>query len=120
MMTTTERQAIVNAITYKPYWKINLIEKTDDRPYIQIHYDPPAGQDWYGGKVYLSPHMCRQEIVGKCFGAIQAAESHEMREAFRYKGASIYNPHLDPDELVKVAKKLSNFNVRDDAMGKLP
>lgn len=40
----------------------------------------------------------------------------EMREFFRYRGASIYNPHIDPDVLVDVARKASSFNMRDNAM----
>ena len=60
--------------------------------------------------------MCRQEIVAAVYGAIEKAELHEIREFFRYKGASIFNPHLDPDVLAEVAKKKSSFNVRENAM----
>ena len=60
--------------------------------------------------------MCRQEVVGVVFSAIEKAELHEMREFFRYRGASIYNPHIDPDVLVAVAKKASSFNMRENAM----
>ena len=71
---------------------------------------------WKSGKRYLSIYMCRQEIVGAVFGLIKDAEMHEIREWFRYKGASIFNPHLDPDVLAEVAKKKASFNVRENAM----
>ena len=117
------------AIRYKPGWSILVREDSGDRPYIQIAVDeraeasttacgPDYGkrQPWRSGKHYLSPHMCKQEIVGAVFGAIQAAEMHELREWFRYKNATIYNPHLDPDALVPFAKRLENFNFRNNAM----
>jgi hypothetical protein len=114
-----EMREIIESITYKHGWEIELDH--DDRPYIQLRVigtDSVTHQRtvWKSGKRYLSPHMCRQEIVGAVFGLIKDAEEHEMREWFRYKGASIFNPHLDPDALAEVAKKKASFNVRDNAM----
>lgn len=121
-LTATEMREIVRAITYKPGWEIMFRKEvgTDD-VYVQIEattLDSITLQPstWKGGKHYLSQWMCRQEVVGVVFSAIEKAELHEMREFFRYKGASIYNPHLDPDVLVAVARKASSFNVRENAM----
>lgn len=116
---------ILGQIAYKPGWYFrNGIE--DGRMWVQvgvtqeaeIAFDPIAGEKvpWRGAKHFLSPHMCRQEIVGTVLHAIERAEMHEIREWFRYKGRSIYNPHLDPDALVEVAKYARNFNTRDNAM----
>lgn len=116
---------ILGQITYKPGWYFrNGIE--DGRMWVQvgvteeaeIAFDPIAGEKvpWRGAKHYLSPHMCRQEIVSTVLHAIERAEMHEVHEWFRYKGRSIYNPHLDPDALVVVAKFARNFNTRDNAM----
>lgn len=133
MLTSREMGRILEAITYKPGWSISLYVEADGpkgwgRPYIQITVDAtsdatldPTGRTsertpWKSGKRYLSPHMCRQEIVGVVFDLIKAAELHEVHEWFRYKGASIYNPHLDPDVLAEVARKRSSFNVRENAM----
>lgn len=126
-MTFNEMTAIVGAITYRPGWQILLGEDfKSSRPYIQIavtkdsdsSLSPVTGErePWKSGKHYLSPHMCRQEIVGAVFGAIKAAEDHEMKEWFRYRGASIYNPHLDPDALYDLARFEKNFNLRNNAM----
>lgn len=123
---------IVQAITYKPGWYIRLRmgqPSIGDRAYIQLEIteEAEASSDplrkkprmgWRGGKHYVSEHMCRQEIVGVVYGAIEAAELHEMREWFRYRGCSIYNPHLDPDVLVETMQGLGRmaFNVRANAM----
>ncbi|MNF29691.1 hypothetical protein D3C85_851500 [compost metagenome] len=120
LLTVEQMREIVNAITYKPDWTIHL-KDDGDRLYVQIEAttldsitrEPTT---WKSGKNYLSPFMCRQEVVGVVFGAIEKAEIHEMREFFRYKGASIYNPHLDPEALVELASRKENFNMRDNAM----
>lgn len=126
-MTPLEIIGIVNEISYKPGWSIIVAEEA---PFVTVQIDVSAQTEaaldstktdgtrtpWRSGKKYLSTAMCRQEIVGACFGMISDAESHEMREWFRYRGASIYNPHLDPDSLVSVARKASSFNIRDNAM----
>ncbi len=140
-MTFDNIKSLVDAVTYKPGWSIRLdqdkpllvhkvswkfTEEINGRPYIQVRVEewtdaalsPHTGkrQAWSGGKRYLSYHMCRQEIVGACLEAIKSAEMHELHEWFKYKGRSIYNPHLDPDALAKVAKYAKNFSVRDNAM----
>lgn len=118
-MTGHELQALVEQCTYKPGW--TLLFNSDDRPYVQWEVeglDSISKQPtrWRSGKRYLSSFMCRQEVVAAVFSLALAAEEHEAREWFRYKGASIYNPHLDPDVLAQVAKKAESFNVRADAM----
>lgn len=127
MMDFDDMHSLVRACTYKPGWLIHL--RDDGRPYIQVEVTEEAEasmesqgpnkgvrSSWKGGKTYLSPHMCRQEIIGAVLSALQKAELHETMEWFRYRGASIYNPHLDPDVLWEVARKASSFNTRQNAM----
>lgn len=126
-MTHEEIVSIISAITYKPGWKL-LVGLDGTRPFIQVAVDETSDASldshtrdgtrtpWKSGKRYLSPHMCRQEVVGAAFALIKDAELHETHEWFRYRGASIFNPHLDPDVLVGVAKKASSFITRDNAM----
>lgn len=135
MMTYEEIKELVSAVSYKPGWTVALRREecyskltglASDRIYIQVHVadwteaavSPYSGerQSWRGGKRYLSYHMCRQEIVGACLDAIKSAEMHELHEWFRYKGRSIFNPHIDPDALVEVVKFKKNLSVRKDAM----
>jgi hypothetical protein len=118
---------IIGNITYKPGWEI-LLGQSDGRPYVQLAVSEesdltldPTGKTtertpWKSAKRYLSEHMCRQEVVGAVMGLITDAELHEVREWFRYKGASIFNPHLDPDVLAEVARKKASFNIRTNAM----
>ena len=125
-MTFEEIYAIVQEITYKPGIDILCKQDAGGRAFVQISVgaendlslSPFTGkhEPWKSGKHYLSEFMCRQEIVGSVFGAIRNAEEHEMKEWFRYKGASIYNPHLDPDVLALIAKKKASFNLRKNAM----
>lgn len=130
-MQFSTMQEIVDDISYKPGWSILLKQETDQsrRPYIQVSVDetaeasmdprwPDRRAPWRGGKHYLSQHMTRQEVVGVVFGAIKAAEEHETREWFRYSGASIFNPHLDPDKLAGFIKKMGRhaFDLREDPM----
>ena len=120
-----EFHSYIDQITYKRGWYIRTgIE--EGRMWMQIgvteeaeiSYDPIAGKKvpWRGSKHYMSKHMCRNEIVSMVFHAIERAEMHEVREWFRYKDRSIFNPHLDPDALVKVATYAKNFNSRENAM----
>lgn len=125
-MTYDEMTEIVQNISYRPGWTILIGKDLSDRPFVQISVSEEseaslspftgAREPWKSGKHYLSPHMCRQEVVGAVFGAIKAAEDHEMKEWFRYKNASIYNPHLDPDALAELARWKNNFNLRENAM----
>lgn len=128
-MNYLEMKTLVERCSYKPGWTIEFHHDSNDRrPYIQISVDETSDASldsylrdgtrtpWKPGKRYLSPFMCRQEVVGAVFGLIKDAEMHEIHEWFRYRDASIYNPHLDPEALHSIAKKASSFNVRENAM----
>lgn len=124
-LSNAEAQTIINACTYKHGWEILYTGDFESgTAVLQLSISKDVGRDsmsgnpvaWKSGKRNLSRFMCRQELVGAVFGLIKDAELHEMREFFRYKGASIFNPHLDPDALVEMAKKASSFNCRENAM----
>lgn len=129
-MFNYEMEDIVKKITYKPGWTIDfhIDHHRGSSPYVQIAVDERSDASldsqkrdgtrtpWKSGKRYLSQFMTRQEIVGTIFDLIKAAELHEAHEWFRYKNASIYNPHLDPDVLANVARNSSSFLIRPDSM----
>lgn len=106
-MSLEEICEVVARCTYKPGWALHVND--DGRPYLQVHVTGGVCSvsglptDWRGAKHYLSSFMCKQELVGVCFKAIQQAEEHELREFFRYRGVRIFNPHIDPDALATVA-----------------
>lgn len=118
-MTPQDVCDIISRITYKPGWSV-LMGFDGDRTFLQLEVsiESDATLDsekrdgtrtpWKSAKRYLSPHMCRQEVVGVVFGLIKDAELHEVHEWFRYRGASIFNPHLDPDVLAQSAARSSS------------
>lgn len=124
-MTIDDMHHYVASCTYKPGWSVILHDELGSahgiRPYIQVSATTPCSVSgemtaWNSGKHYLSFHMCRQEVIAAVYAAIEKAELPEVREFFRYKGACIFSPHLDPDVLAEVARKASSFNLRENAM----
>ena len=74
------------------------------RPYLQVSADACCAVTaepitWHGRKWYLSTWMTDSEIVSTAFMAFLAAEEHECRERFKYKGQRIFGPHMDVDAL---------------------
>lgn len=123
-MTHDEIAICIRSCSYRPGWvfvmdtKGPMVAFQMECTELRSTVDPRTGkhEPWKTGKKFLSPHMCRQEVVSLVFESIVAAEMHEVREWFRFQGASIYNPHLDPEALAKVAKLKASFNVRANAM----
>jgi hypothetical protein len=56
--------------------------------------------DQHGGKHYISSFAIKDEVVNKAWNACQDFIIHEAREAFKYKGQAIYQPHWNVDELL--------------------
>jgi hypothetical protein len=46
------------------------------------------------------------QVVQAAWLAVQRAEMHEIAEQFRYKGATIFNRHIDVDSLVDASKRM--------------
>jgi len=46
------------------------------------------------------------QIVQAAWLAVQRAEMHEIAEQFRYKGATIFNRHIDVDSLVEASNRM--------------
>lgn len=127
MHTFKEIQEIVAAISYKPGWSFR-VEQIDNNGhfFIQVCVDETAdaARDirtgevaaWRGGKMLISQHMTRNEIVRTAHKAVVSAEMHELDEHFRFRGKAIFNPHLDPDRMAVFAGKLDNFEFRADSM----
>jgi hypothetical protein len=52
-----------------------------------------------GRKWYVSQHATKSEVVQTLLKAALAAEEHEAREQFLYKGRAVYGPHPDVEAL---------------------
>lgn len=92
-------------------WSFRITTTREGRLFLQVEFmavDTVSGEmtGQRGRKWMLSQHMCRGELVATAFKAIEAAEMHELRENFLYRGVAIYGPHIDPNALVEVADQL--------------
>ena len=97
---------LLSKLQYKD-WQFVLGERAE---WVQVQFEapdncaptsPPTMQ--HGRKWRLSPHMMRSEIVQTCLAAVLAAEEHEAREQFRYRGRAIFGPHSSVDALWALA-----------------
>lgn len=115
-MTALARfHALVARLEYKD-WRIHV--RTDagadgtppSRAYLQVRFMAAchrtgAREIRHGRKWMLSPHMTDSEVVQTAFKACLAAEEHECREAFKYRGQPVFGPHLDVDWLADTMRE---------------
>lgn len=52
----------------------------------------------------LTPEMTDSEIVQTAFKCCLTSAEHRCREAFTYRGARIFGPHFDVEDLVKLCQ----------------
>lgn len=98
-MLSARIKTVVLDVTYKD-WGFR-VEPMGDGCYVQATF--LADSTWqHGRKWYISPHACKSEIVQTLLMAVLAAEEHEAREQFLYRGAPIFGPHKDVDALLDV------------------
>jgi len=120
MFTEKALREIVSNVSYLD-WEIRL-RHDGDRPYIQIFGhgpDPKAGMmdaHWSGRKWFISPHMCKNEVIRTAYKAIECAVAHEMNEYFLYKGVAIMTPHMDYEEIVDIMKDHNCIDARENGM----
>lgn len=99
------KEFIAKNIQYKD-WTFFVNEK-GGVIYVQIQFEAP--DNFNGGievqhcrKWQLSEWMTPTEIVQTCWAAVKRAELHEAAEHFRFKGADIFNTHIDVEALAEV------------------
>ena len=88
--------------------------------YLKADYDEP---DTYTGVVerqhtrkwLLSPHMTDSEIVQTAFKLCLTSMEHRARESFTYKGARIFGPHFDVEDLARLCVERERAGARDAA-----
>lgn len=85
-------------------------EMREPRVFIQVIYDAPntktgeAGS-WKGAKWYLTEFMTDDEIVKKAYLAFRTCIEHEVLESFKIDGITLFNPHVNFEELLKISHK---------------
>ena len=99
-MDYPEMIEIVKQVEYKD-WVFNLT-MDGPRPILQVNFldgiTRQAGRKWF-----LSRHMTKGELIQTCLKAVLAAEEHEARERFKYKGRAVFGPHISIDALYQAA-----------------
>ena len=103
-------RALLSRVSYKN-WEL-LVGEQNKVPYLQWRFRAPeyadsgsGMQEWYSRKWMLSG-LDHNEVIRTAFKAARNAELHECEEAFKFDGVSIYNPHHDVHELVRLARKM--------------
>jgi len=64
-------------------------------------------------KWLLSPLMTDSEIVQTAFKLCITSMEHRTREGFTYKGARVFGPHFDVEDLVTLCKDRENAGGRN-------
>lgn len=109
-MKTTEMQDLVSAnIQYKD-WSF-YVGRNGSTAYLQAQF-VDEGKRQHGRKWMLSEFMTKSEIIQTALKAVLAAEEHEAREKFLYRGKSIFGPHFDVDELAGICDRTA-LDVRE-------
>lgn len=113
-------KSIINNVSFND-WTFRVGTNTDDSPYLQVLFidkDRITGAEEIQRcrKWQLSYHMVNSEVVRTAFKAVEAAMLHEVQEAFKYKGARVYNPHVDLDSLADALNtKTVAISLRDES-----
>ncbi len=73
---------------------------------IQLQAEEPCAATgeprvYAGRKWHISDRATPSDIVRTAFKAVVTWEEHEAREHFRYRGAAVFGPHCDIDDLVE-------------------
>jgi len=106
-MNSLELAAVVAACEFDP-WDITIRFEDDGAPYLQVcdvmGVCNMSGQPnpWAGRKWRLSYHMTESEVVKTALKAVLAAAEHEALEQFKYKGETIFDPHINVDDLLRL------------------
>jgi hypothetical protein len=120
MFSEKEIREIVSSVAYLD-WDIKVLYD-GDRAYLQIHGHGPDPKDgmrdaqWSGRKWFISPHMCKNELIRTAYKAIECAVAHEMNENFLYKDVAIMTPHMDYEEIVDIMKDHDCIDSRINGM----
>lgn len=82
------------------------------RIFIQIGYKCKDVKDsssrakmYKSRKWYLSDHMPEDEIIKTAYLAYEICVKHEILHGFKVGGITLFNPHIDYKELLKISHK---------------
>lgn len=120
MQTLESIKSVVENISFND-WMFRVGTSGDNTPFLQVLFkdiDRITGVEEIQRcrKWQLSYHMVNSEIVRTAFKAVEQAMLHEVQETFKYKGARVYNPHVDMDMLADAMNQRSvGVSLRDES-----
>ena len=100
-------QKAINDVSFEAYRFV--IAEGERGVYLKAEYDE---EDVYTHKRavqhtrawILTPAMTKSEIVQTAFKCVITSMEHRAREGFLYKGARVFGPHFDIDDLWAVCQ----------------
>lgn len=101
MLTRGEVEHLLRQVSYRD-WTFRLhwgSATTDVDIWIQVQF-MADGKLQSCRKWRISKYMTKSEVVQTAFAAVLAANEHEVREEFHYRGVNIFGPHFDVDHLI--------------------
>jgi len=102
-MNVQEIRSIVGLCAYQDYtFEVQIDHR--GAMYLQAHYTEPdvkteAPEKQFTRRWFLSPAMCKGEIVQTVFKCVLTSMEHRTREHFKYQARAIFGPHFDVDSL---------------------
>ena len=108
-MNIQDMREIIKDVTFADY-DFSVLESQHGFTYLQASY---YEADTVTGMVELqltrrwplSPEMSKSEIVSTAFKCALTSMEHKTREWFLYKGAAVYQPHYNVDDLLTICEK---------------
>lgn len=102
-MNIQEIRSVVGLCVFPEY----VFEVTVDKRgamYLQAHYTEPdvktrEPEKQFTRRWFISPAMCKGEIVQTVFKCVMTSMEHRVREHFKYQARPIFGPHFDVDSL---------------------
>jgi hypothetical protein len=111
-MTFALAAELIGRIKFKDW--MFFLGQDDDQLWVQVRYleadvegdprDPNDLELQHGRKWLVSRHATPSEFVQTCFKAVVTSMEHQAREHFTYRGARIFGPHFDVEQLVKLCR----------------
>lgn len=102
---------VIRLIDCEPFeFSLGTQDASAGHYYLQVQGHSPCSttgrpHTWRGAKWNISKWMTDGEIVQTALKAVLAAVEHEAREAFKYRGLSIFDPHYDIEKLVELRSR---------------
>ena len=108
-MNIHEMRETVQEVAF-PCYEFFVGESRHGFIYLQGEYDEADTitgmvERQYTRRWALSPEMSKSEIVSTAFKCALTSMEHKTREWFTYKGAAIYQPHYNVDDLLTICAK---------------